>query len=796
MRTYKEQIKVPNSDTMTTEKENKLKGSISEFLENLGESSAAKYIQEEFSTVNPYSKQMEKIEKERNEELVKISMLNSGILDKLESIEKSLKKGQDTSVQSIVKPTEKSALQKVKEIQTTKADNSFGLFDLFLSGVLGAGMLSFLKGFKNIGPIAFALKLVQMGWDGIKDKIKDLVTSVAKNLMKPMEDLIQWMLEKLSKIPGLEDFGKKKIKVTTDVDKSKVKEPEKVTTDVDKSKVKEPEKVTTDVDKKPTKTPTSVNSAKLEKEVGGKSLAKKIPLLGLGAAAAFAVDRVLDGDVVGAGMEVASGILGTVGPLTFGAGTAASFGVDAAIAIRDIKRAKEEVITRLDDAGIIDKGFFGDTTIEDWERLQKLPIEELRMLSELGDLDENDEARLNNLIFKMELERVKEPTNLEEFNESGVKVIFNEREILADALLESDNKLQDFILKNPFTEDNVEKTETEIDGKKVLEIKYKDENLNAEYIRLKEKYDEDFKKYKETREAQLRNVGDAYDIDGNTFSEQEYNAYQNLKNSGYVNTSDFYKSAVTQNAQKDVAAALNMNLKNITIPTGSLVDRIKKSEGLRLTQYLDTEGKPTIGYGHLIKPNESYLMGATITTEQAEALFAKDFAEHKAAAEKIPSFNEHSKAVQDTLIDMTYNMGPAWYKNWPNTIKSLTEKNYETVKNDILSSRYASQVKGRALVNAKVFEKEAEVKTASENVSTPTSEAVVKTNENINILNKENAIEQKQEKAQTAEEINKNLVKNTSSTTVVNNYNTTSSSNNTSADIQKAPLSALFGSYS
>ena len=788
MRTYKEQIKVPNSDTMTPEKENKLKGSISEFLENLGESSAAKYIQDEFSTVNPYSKQMEKIEKERNEELVKISMLNSGILDKLESIEKSLKKGQDTSVQNIVKPTEKTALQKVKEIHTTKADNSFGLFDLFLSGILGAGMLSFLKGFKNIGPVAFALKLVQMGWDGIKDKIKDLVTSVAKSLVKPLEELIQWMLDKLSKIPGLEDFGKKKIKVTTDVDKSKIKEPEKVTTDVDK---------------KPTKTPTAVDSAKLEKEVGkevakvgGKSLAKKIPILGLGTAAAFAVDRVLDGDVVGAGMEVASGILGTVGPLTFGAGTAASFGVDAAIAIRDIKRAKEEVITRLDDAGIIDKGFFGDTTIEDWERLQKLPIEELRMLSELGDLDENDEARLNNLIFKMELERVKEPTNLEEFNESGVKVIFNEREILADALLESDNKLQDFILKNPFTEDNVEKTETEIDGKKVLEIKYKDENLNAEYIRLKEKYDEDFKKYKETRETQLRNVGDAYDIDGNTFSEQEYNAYQNLKNSGYINTSDFYKSAVTQNAQKDVAAALNMNLKNITIPTGSLVDRIKKNEGYRLTQYIDSVGRPTIGYGHLIKPNESYLMGATITPEQAEALFAKDFAEHKAAAEKIPSFNEHSKAVQDTLIDMTYNMGPAWYKNWPNTIKSLTEKNYETVKNDILSSRYASQVKGRALVNAKVFEKEAEVKTASENVSTPTSDAVVKTNENINILNKENAIEQKQEKAQTAEEINKNLVKNTSGVNVVNNYNTTSSSNNTSADIQKVPLSSMFGSYS
>ena len=245
-------------------------------------------------------------------------------------------------------------------------------------------------------------------------------------------------------------------------------------------------------------------------------------------------------------------------------------------------------------------------------------------------------------------------------------------------------------------------------------------------------------------------------------------------------------------AQHDINGAFQRDLSNITIPTGELVERIKQSEGLRLNVYKDTEGYDTIGYGHKLKPGEDYLRNG-ITKEQAEQLFAQDFDYHYKAAMKIPSFNKHPKEVQDALVDMTYNMGPTWYKSWDNTMKLLENQDYKSVANVILNSKYARQVKGRALVNAKLFEMAGDsTKTASNNITTPQNN-VAETPE-INVLNKNNAIEQKQAKAQLSEDINKNLVKNSSSQNIINNYNTSNNSS-TSANVESKPLSSVFNTY-
>lgn len=67
----------------------------------------------------------------------------------------------------------------------------------------------------------------------------------------------------------------------------------------------------------------------------GKSLLKKIPLVGAGAGLVFGAQRLLEGDALGAGGEVLSGLASTVP----GFGTAASVGLDAALAARDISKA-------------------------------------------------------------------------------------------------------------------------------------------------------------------------------------------------------------------------------------------------------------------------------------------------------------------------------------------------------------------------------------------------------------------------------------------------------------------------
>ena len=73
-------------------------------------------------------------------------------------------------------------------------------------------------------------------------------------------------------------------------------------------------------------------AAKIGAGAIAKSAGKKIPLVGLGLGAVFAAQRALQGDFVGAGLELASGAASTVP----GIGTVGSVGIDAALAARDM----------------------------------------------------------------------------------------------------------------------------------------------------------------------------------------------------------------------------------------------------------------------------------------------------------------------------------------------------------------------------------------------------------------------------------------------------------------------------
>ena len=70
----------------------------------------------------------------------------------------------------------------------------------------------------------------------------------------------------------------------------------------------------------------------------GKSLLKKIPFVGLGLGAAFAIDRLRKGDWSGALLELGSGAASMIP----GAGTALSVGLDAALIAKDVNDAKNE----------------------------------------------------------------------------------------------------------------------------------------------------------------------------------------------------------------------------------------------------------------------------------------------------------------------------------------------------------------------------------------------------------------------------------------------------------------------
>lgn len=74
------------------------------------------------------------------------------------------------------------------------------------------------------------------------------------------------------------------------------------------------------------------SAAKIAGKTALKSIVKKIPLIGALAGLGFGAQRALGGDYTGAALEVGSGIAGTLP----GLGTAASLGMDATLAARDM----------------------------------------------------------------------------------------------------------------------------------------------------------------------------------------------------------------------------------------------------------------------------------------------------------------------------------------------------------------------------------------------------------------------------------------------------------------------------
>ena len=83
-------------------------------------------------------------------------------------------------------------------------------------------------------------------------------------------------------------------------------------------------------------------TAEIAAKTGGKMIVKKVPVVGFIAGVGFGALRALQGDWLGALMEVGSGAASTIP----GAGTVASLGIDAALALRDIPSGMSPEVDR------------------------------------------------------------------------------------------------------------------------------------------------------------------------------------------------------------------------------------------------------------------------------------------------------------------------------------------------------------------------------------------------------------------------------------------------------------------
>lgn len=125
----------------------------------------------------------------------------------------------------------------------------------------------------------------------------------------------------------------------------------------------------------------------------------------------------------------------------------------------------------------------------------------------------------------------------------------------------------------------------------------------------------------------------------------------------------------------------------------SLIENIKAHEGFKDHIYKDSVGKPTIGYGFLVaalSPDELKLNGGKVEPmgkEVAEKILNLKLKKlGKRLFQCLPWLGSKPQNVQDTLIEMAYQLGLAGLMGFRHTLSCIEEGNYAQVARNLKAS--------------------------------------------------------------------------------------------------------------
>jgi lysozyme len=131
-----------------------------------------------------------------------------------------------------------------------------------------------------------------------------------------------------------------------------------------------------------------------------------------------------------------------------------------------------------------------------------------------------------------------------------------------------------------------------------------------------------------------------------------------------------------------------------------LADMLTTDEGLRLKVYDDHNGEPikkgskVEGYPTLGVGRELSLFG--ITEEEARYLLINDIARVLKEAEAFPWWNNLNEPRKICVANMLFNLGLTRFNQFKNFQTRLEESNWPKAADEMMDSRWATQVKTRA----------------------------------------------------------------------------------------------------
>lgn len=120
--------------------------------------------------------------------------------------------------------------------------------------------------------------------------------------------------------------------------------------------------------------------------------------------------------------------------------------------------------------------------------------------------------------------------------------------------------------------------------------------------------------------------------------------------------------------------------------------QIVSDEGFRKCKYKDSKGLGTVGFGHLVLPNEDI---KCITSQEAIKLLQEDYYEAWAAVER--NFPWADGEVKLVLANMSYQIGITKLVKFKKTLKYMKDEQYTNAAMEMIDSKWYRETPDRAM---------------------------------------------------------------------------------------------------
>lgn len=131
--------------------------------------------------------------------------------------------------------------------------------------------------------------------------------------------------------------------------------------------------------------------------------------------------------------------------------------------------------------------------------------------------------------------------------------------------------------------------------------------------------------------------------------------------------------------------------------TDELIKQLRRHEGIELKPYKCTSDKLTIGVGRNLED-------VGISEAEAEYLLMNDLSRFMKMANEFDWYAGLNDARKAVIISMLFNLGRGGFNKFLKFKQALAEGDHLTASREMLDSRWAKQVKGRAVELSKQME--------------------------------------------------------------------------------------------